>query len=691
MIQAAREMELKLDSKLGLCYAKLDLGAYYDHDGLHIWKGHFDKLSAEYPEEREELQYLKDGFAYWADRQKDWEKTPEQIANRKEEYMWAGGVGGHANPDHADICRFGTDALREKIEKYRAENPGKDDFYDACSMSMDAIDIFGERYREKALEMLESETDPEVAERLGKIADTFDHAPKAPCRDFAEAVIVFVLVFDFDGQDSPGHFDQFMYEFWQVTPADLRLRYLDSIWEYFHNVRAWNLTICGSDENWNDLTNDLSYAILDVAKRKKYHTPNLTVRLHRNSPKKLIHAVYESLATGCGLPGIYNDEAVIPALVDRLGIPPQDAHMYVLNGCNQIDIQGKSHMGLEDGQFAVAKAIEFTIHNGRSNRTGAELGLKTGDPSAFDSYEEFYGAFIKQVDYIIDMITDMSNRAQRVHGKVFPAPLRSVLIDGCLERGLEYKDGGPIYGNGQILVQAFAETVDSLVAVRRFVYEEKRFTMAELADALEKNFEGYDELYHILKKNDQRFGNDIPEVDAVAGELMDHINRRLLTVPTYRGGHFSGGCSPFVDAPTCGAALGALPSGLKKEETTIADSIGATPGCDVNGPTALLNSCLAFDHTLPCSGFILNLKFDKALFNTPAGESNFYALLGSYFERGGQMITVTAVSPEELLEAQTDPDNHRDLIVRVGGYSDLFVNLGKELQDNVIARTVYGV
>ncbi|MBR6558921.1 MAG: hypothetical protein IKT70_07915 [Clostridia bacterium] len=689
MVQAAKDMDLKIDTGLGLCYAKIDLGAHYDHDGLGIWERLFDNLIKEYPEEREDLLYIKENFGDWVDRQKVWTPSPEQLANRKEGYMWSGGVGGHANPDHADVCHFGTDALREKIEKYRALNPGKDDFYDACSMSMDALDILGERYREMALEMLKDETDPDIKSRLRKIADTFNHAPKAPCRDFAEAVIVFTLVFDFDGQDSPGWFDQYMYDFWKVTDSDLRLKYLDSIWEYFHNVRAWNLTVSGSDENWNDLTNDLTYAVLEVTKQKKYHTPNLTVRTHRNSPKALITAIYETLATGCGLPAVYNDEVVVVAL-ERLGIPSHDAHMYVMNGCNQIDIQGKSHMGLEDGQFTVAKAIEFVLHNGRSNRTGAELGLKTGDATKFENFEQFYEAFIKQVDYIIDLVTDMSNIAQESYGTTFPAPFRSVLIDGCLEKGLEYKNRGPIYGHGQILVNAFAEAVDSLVAVKRFVYDEKRFSMAELISALENDFEGYDDIYRILKNNDQRFGNDIKAVDSIAGELMDHINSRLLTIPTFRGGYFSGGCSPFVDAPTCGKALGALPNGLKKSERLIADSIGATPGCDVNGPTALINSCLAFDHTLPGSGFILNIKFDRAIFNSAAGEAAFTSLLKSYFERNGQMITVTVVSAEELKDAQINPDNHKDLIVRVGGYSDLFINLDEHLQENVIARTVYG-
>jgi len=481
-----------------------------------------------------------------------------------------------------------------------------------------------------------------------------------------------------------------MYDFWKVTDSDTRLKYLDSIWEYFHDTRAWNLCISGSDENWNDLTNDLSYAILNIVKEKKYQAPNLTMRCHRNTPAKLYEAAYETLATGCGLPGLYNDEVVVPAL-ENLGIPSCDAHMYVMNGCNQIDIQGKSHMGLEDGQFAIAKAVEFALHNGRSNRTGAELGLKTGDPTEFKTFDEFYAAVLRQVDNMIDILADIANTAQEAHSKYLPGPLRSVLIDGCLEKGLEYKNGGPLYGHGQILVQAFAETADSLANIKKYIYEDKKYTMAELVDALEKDFEGYDEMYHTLKNSELKFGNDIEYVDSIGADIMDHINNYLTTIKTFRGGYYSGGCSPFVGAPEFGASLGALPNGLKKKEVLIADSIGATPGCDVNGPTALLNSCLKFNHALPGSGFILNLKFDRSIFNSETGKNAFISLWKNYFSRRGQMITATVVSAEELLDAQANPDAHRDLIVRVGGYCDYFVNISKDLQDNVIARTVLNV
>ena len=684
-VQQAKEGNIKINMRTGLCTIDND-SVLFNYTGLWC----FDELKDEFkdhPEDKEDLDIIAKEIEPWTQKH-NLSRYLNDLESRNycEGHITGGYWEGHAVPDFVDVCRYGTDYLREKIEANRALNPGKDDFYDSCILSMDVFDILGERYSNLAKEYLKNRTDPEEVEKLNTIIRTFDHAPQRPCRDFAEAVIVLVMVLCVDGNDSPGYFDQYMYDFWKVTDSDIRRKYLDAIWEYFHETRIWNLTIAGSDENWNDMSNDLTYAILDIVTEKKYQTPNLTARLHRNSPKKLIEAIYRSLATGCGLPGIYNDEAVCVAL-ERLGIPPVDSHRYVMNGCNQIDIQGKSHMGLEDGEVIMAKAVEFTLFNGVSGKTGNKLGLETGDPTTFESFDEFYDAFTKQMDYMINVIVGICNAAQKEQADNIPGPLRSVLIEGCLEKGLEYKNRGPIYGHGQILIQAFAETVDSLANIKKYVYDDKRYTMAEVVDAMNKDYVGYDEMYHTFKNSEMKFGNDIEYVDSIARDVMDHFNSELLKKPTYRGGFYSSGCSPFVNAPGAGRKLGTLPNGLKTDECLIADSIGATPGCDTHGPTALLNSCLSFDQTLPGSGFILNLKFDRAIFNSSEGEEVFESLLKSYFDRKGQMVTATVVSREELLDAQIHPEDHRDLIVRVGGYCDYFVNINKSLQENVIART----
>ncbi|MBE6750756.1 MAG: hypothetical protein E7560_06300 [Ruminococcaceae bacterium] len=691
LINCAKELPLNIDLNNGMPEFNISSQAFSFSFGNSVTcnSGLLNEIIDKTPEEKDELLLIKEKmWPYLKHETELWDCfTKRQSEHEKAMDIWAGYWMGHCVPKYADIAIHGTDGYRAKVEKYRKINPGKDDFYDSINLLMDAIDIFGERFYHLADEMLKTETEEKHIEILETIKHTFSHAPKKPCKDFAEAVIVFFMMFQIDGCDSPGHFDQYMYDFWKVTDQTQAKKYLRYLWDAFFKLgNIMNLCISGSDENWNDISNDLTYAILEVTAETAYNTPNLTMRCHRNTPDKLLQAAHKSIGTGCGLPVLYNDEAVCPAL-ESLGIPSADAHRYVMNGCNQIDIQGKSHMGLEDGEVCLAKSIEYTLFNGYSPYMKKELALKTGDPTEFKTYDEFYAAVIKQIDYLIDTATSKSNSAQKLFAKEAPNPFRSAFIEGCIEKGLDYKQGGPLYGHGQILAEAIAETVDSLAVIKKYVYEEKRFTMAELVDALSKDFEGYEDLYHFLKNNDLKFGNDIDYVDEIAKGVVDHYNSYLKTIPTYRGGYFTGGCSPFNRSARYAKTIGALPNGKKKDDYVIGDSIGCTPGKDVNGPTALMNSCLKFDHTLPASGFILNLKFDKEMFNTDAGKDGFAAICRSYFGQKGQQLTITVVSLEDLLDAKVNPQNHQNLIVRIGGYSARFIDLTPELQDNVIART----
>ena len=687
-LQAAKDCPVRIDPKTGLCNARMDCAISFSYgSGVDLSNSGLKKLMNDNPEHKEELEYIKEKMRpYVVSNCFDGAFNEKQERAQKEGHVWGGGWMGHSVPDHAKIIRFGTEWFRKRIVNYRDINKGKDDFYDALEMMIDSLEIIGERLHRLADEMLATATDPLERENLEIVKKTFDHAPKKPCDNFAEAAIIFILLFDYDGVDSPGWFDQYMFEFWNRTEPALRQRYLEAVWEFFYETRTWNLCISGSDENWNDLTNDLTYAILDLVKTHKYETPNLTMRCHRNTPEKLMRAAYEAIASGTGLPALYNDEAVCPAL-EKLGIPPHHSHMYVMNGCNQIDIQGKSHMGLEDGEVVLSKAVEFTLYNGFSGMTGEEIGPRTGDPRDFKTFDEFYAAFICQLEDAVDMAADLSNICQELYSRVAQNPFRSLLTEGCIEKGREFKNGGPLYGEGQILAEGIADAADSLAAIKKYVYEDKLFTMDELITALENNFEGYDDMYHFLKNSELKFGNDIDYVDSIAADMVDHFNKYLMTKSTFRGGHFSGGCSPFTRAPEYGSITAALPNGKKKGELILADSIGATPGCDKNGPTALLNSCLKYDHTLPGSGFILNVKFDRDLFCTESGEESFLALAKTYLDGKGQMLAVSVVSEADLIDAQEHPEKHGNLIVRVGGYSSRFVELSKELQDNVIART----
>lgn len=601
---------------------------------------------------------------------------------------WGGTWGGHAVPSLIDFASLGTNGIREKINKYAALNPDKADFYEGLLLTLDAIDVLSGRFLAAARQRYEESEDPVFKKKLKRTVSAFEKCPLAPAETFDEAAVIYVMIASLDGVDSPGHFDQYMYQFWKNTDYTVAREALEDIWQFFYDTRTWNLCISGSDENWNDLTNELTYEILDVAAKFGYNTPNITMRCHRNTPEKLLFAAAETIATGIGMPVLYNDEAVCPAL-EALGIPPEDSHRYVMNGCNQIDIQGKSHMGLEDGEVNLGMAVEYAIFNGVNQKTKKQVGLSTGEAETLDTYEKFYNAVYLQIIHLADSVCSMANKAQRAYAEHTANPIRSMTIKGCIEKGLDYKNHGPLYGNGQILWEGVPDAIDSLANIKKYVYEKKKYTLEEVRTALCANFEGYREMYLTFKNSGLNFGNDIEYVDEIGAKLINGINRYLTTKSTFRGGIYSGGCSPFNRAANNGGAVGALPNGKKADEALYGDSIGATPGRDTNGPTALLSSCLSFDHTLAGSGFILNLKFDKTLFKTEKGLESFVALVKTYFKNKGQQITATVVSREDLIAARAEPEKYKNLIVRVGGFSEYFVNLTPELQENVIARTDY--
>ena len=615
--------------------------------------------------------------------------TPEEDGYIRTRSLWGGGWGGHSNPDYGLLLKLGTNGLREKIAVCRKDHPEASEWYDASVLVLDGIDLLADRYRELALSLME--TAPDNKEVYSRIANALAIVPKNPACDFMTACQSFYLVFSFDGIDSPGAFDQYMIDYYRMTEKEEARRILEDLWNMFQRTRAWNLCISGSDENWNDLTNELSYEILDVAAKYKFNTPNITMRCHRNTPKELLKKAAEVIATGIGMPALYNDEVVCPAL-EALGIPTCDSHLYAMNGCNQFDIQGKSHMGLEDGEVCLLKCLEYALFDGKCLLCDDYIGLRTGDASTFTTFDQVMDAYKKQVEKATEITIGLANRSQKVYSEHAPNPLRSCLIQGCLEKGKDYKSGGPIYNHGQILTEGLADTADSLAAIKHFVFDTKEYDMATLLAALKADFVGYEEMQAKLRSYNQKFGNDEAECDNIAVEIHEHFFKELMKYRTFRdseNGIYGGGLSTFMRAPGYGINCGASANGRKARDGNIADSIGPTPGMDKNGPTAVLKSTLNFDQKLAKSGFVLQLKFDKKVFASPAGQEAFLSLVDTYFSNGGQQLSINVLSAEDLIEAQKHPENFPNLVVRVGGYSDLFRNLGTELQNNIIARTLH--
>ncbi|MBO5934227.1 MAG: hypothetical protein J6Q94_01925 [Clostridia bacterium] len=692
LLHAAKNLRIKFSRRLlpeTNFEAEYGTSGYSPSEGFWFSEDNIIKLAEKFPEHSQTL-------SYWLQELKIFRSSSQLLNCKTTETLnisgahWGGGWGGHSNPDYGRIINFGTDNIRRIIEANREKYPTEAWFYNSCAHTLDALDIFGERYREAALINAAACENADDKSFYLRMAEAFATVPKNPAYDFMSAMCSFMLIFALDGSDSPGRFDQYMYSAYLKTENKAEVTdLLDRLWDYFHDHRSWNLCISGSDENYNDETNELTYEILAMVRKKCYQTPNLTCRIHRNTPDKLWNEIADTLAAGTGLPALYNDDVVCTAL-EKIGIPPADSHDYCMNGCNQIDILGKSHMGLEDGEVIFTKCLEFTLHNGTDAMTGEKISAETGNPETFATYERFEKAFVQQLEYITYNACHSANTYQQLRGIYEPHPLRSCLIEGCLEKGRDYRNGGPLYNHGQILAEGIADTGDSLYAVKKLVYDEKKYTMKELIDALNADFEGYEQLHHDFR-NCEKFGNDIEETDRITARILNHFLTFLKRNNTYRGGIFTGGCSTFNRAAGYGQKTAALPNGKSKGEPLLADSIAATPGRDTNGPTAQMKSVLRFNHTDACSGFVFQNKFEKKLFGSAKGKASFISLAKAYFANGGQQYTVTVVSPDDLIDAKEHPENHRNLIVRVGGYSDYFVSLSDELQNNIIERTFLGI
>ena len=684
----AEEAEIRIDPAERFVAPVGVMGSYgvnYGRaEGISLNVRNRDAEIARYPAQAGEIRKMFDFFfPYETVRIISKFRTPEQEKMEINKCCWAAG-GGHSNPDYEMILRIGTNGIREKIKTFRAVHTDKGDFYDALETTLDALELLAARYGALAEEMLAT-AEGEDRETLSRLAETFRRIPQQPPRNFFEACEMFWFTFAFLDIDSPGLFDYALGPYYENDDPDDRWACLERLWELFRKTRTWNLCVGRSDEFGVYHTCRLTYDVLKMAREKRYDTPNLTLRLNKNAPEEIWRAAAQTLATGIGMPAIYNDECVCTAL-EALGIPASDAHLYCMNGCNQIDIFGKSHMGLEDGEISVAKALEFALFNGVDRFSGEKLGADTGDAAAYQSFEELMAAYKKQIEFMADYIVTTSNAAQQVFAERAPNPYKSLIVQGCIEKGLDYKARGPIYGHGQVLTEGLPDTADSLAAVKHWVFDTKKYTMAQLVDALDKNFEGYEDLWHDFSSY-HKFGNDIEDVDAIYAEITDHIYRYFQTKPTWRGGVFGVGCSTFDRAANYGAHLGALPNGKKKGDKLLADSIGATPGCDKLGPTALLSSVLCANQYLATSGNVMQLKFSRAQFGAQTGMEAFIALAKAYFAGGGQTLQVNVVSREELLDAADHPERHQNLIVRVGGFSQYFVKLPPDLQQNIIART----
>jgi trans-4-hydroxy-L-proline dehydratase len=583
----------------------------------------------------------------------------------------------------------------------------------AMSICADAVIRFAERHAESALELAERESDPQRHEELERIADVCSHVPKHAPRDFWEALQCYWFVHlgvitELNTWDSfsPGRLDQNLYLFYKqgledgtLTPEKAK-ELLECLWVKFNNHPAppkvgvtaaesgtYNdfaaIDLGGLRVDGSDGVNELTFLILDVIDEMRLIQPSSNVQLSKKSPDSVLKRACEIVRQGWGQPSIFNADLVVEQLV-RQGKSIEDARTGGTSGCVETGCFGKEAYILT-GYFNLAKILEVSLYNGLDHRTGKNVGLQTGDPACFESFEDLFGAFRKQLKHFVDIKVKGNNIIERMYADHMPAPFLSTLIDDCVKRGKDYNDGGARYNSSYIMGVGIGTLADSLAAIKYHVYDKKELPITTLLQALKDDFQGDEKLRLTLWNKTPKYGNDDDYADnllrASFDAFYDEINgRRNTRGGLHRVNYLSTTCHLYF-----GAVTGATPDGRRAGEP-VSEGVSPVQGADLHGPTAVIKSVAKMDQ-VRTGGTLLNQKFTPMLLEGDHGIEDLSHLVRAYFKLGGHHIQFNVVTSETLRDAQTNPDKHRDLIVRVAGYSDYFCDLNKDLQDEIIART----
>ncbi len=583
----------------------------------------------------------------------------------------------------------------------------------AMDISAEAVILYADRYAD-ALDQLASDEKNEARRReLLEMASICRRVPAHAPRTFHEALQYYWFVHlgvitELNPWDSfnPGRLDQHLYPFYKreveagTLTEEKAKELLESFWIKFNNhpappkvgVTAAEsstytdfalINLGGVKEDGSDGVNDLSYLILDVIDEMRLVQPSSMIQVSKKNPDRFIKRAIEIIRTGFGQPSVFNTDEIIQELV-RQGKTIEDARNGGASGCVETGAFGTESYILT-GYFNLVKIFELTLHNGVDPRTGKEIGIRTGDPTSFDTFDQLLESFKRQESYFADVKIKGNNIIERLYADYLPVPFLSILIDDCIAKGIDYNAGGARYNTNYVQGVGLGSLTDILTSIKYNVFDEKRFTLNELLQALDANFERREKLRLDLIYHTPKYGNDDDYADEQAVEIFniyyDSINGR----PTTKGGVYRINMLPTTCHVYFGSVTMATSDGRKAYEP-LSEGISPVQGADTRGPTAVVKSAAKIDH-VKTGGTLLNQKFSPHLLDSEDGVNNLTSLIRSYFRLDGHHIQFNVVTAETLRDAQAHPEKYRDLIVRVAGYSDYFNDLGKDLQDEIIRRT----
>ncbi|MCF7886740.1 MAG: formate C-acetyltransferase/glycerol dehydratase family glycyl radical enzyme, partial [Candidatus Marinimicrobia bacterium] len=586
----------------------------------------------------------------------------------------------------------------------------------AMRIAANALMKFADRYADYADELAEKTKQDGRKSELRRIAKICRRVPRKKPENFWEALQYYWFVHlgvitEYNTWDSfnPGRLDQHLYPFYKKGLEDRTLtrkkakELLQAFWVKFNNQPAppkvgvtaeesntytdfCLINLGGVNPEGEDAVNELTYLILDVIQEMRILQPSSMIQVSKKNPDRFIKRALEIIKTGFGQPSVFNTDELIKELL-RQGKDIIDARNGGCSGCVETGAFGKESYILT-GYFNFAKILEITLNNGRDPETNKKIGLETGKPTGFDNFDQLLDAYKKQLHYFIDIKIKGNRLIERFWANYLPTPFLSLLIDDCIANGQDYNSGGARYNTSYIQGVGTGTVTDSLTALKYHVFDKMNIGMQEFLHALQSNFEGYDQFRKQLLEDTPKYGNDNDYADDILREIFVIFYNSVEGRKNTKGGRFRINLLPTTSHIYFGSKTGATPDG-RKSHLPLSEGISPVQGADRNGPTAVLKSAAKLDH-VRTGGTLLNQKFTPSFFESEKAINSIVNLIRAYFKMDGHHIQFNVVGAETLRKAQKNPENYKNLIVRVAGYSDYFVDLTEELQNEIIARTEQG-
>lgn len=620
---------------------------------------------------------------------------------------------GHVLPSYARLLSKGWSGLRAEAEK-SLSCCGSDDKKAAIEsfiIAIDACSMYIRRYRDEAERLLEAaeaksgdaagsnSSGSRIAE-LRRMRDALDHIAAEPAGSFYEAIQLVYLVHEMmycenvPSAVSLGRIDQYLYPFYAkdiekgVITQDEAADLIDAMWLKVSGYRKayQNLAVGGCGPDGKNACNELTRMCLDTAARLKVDQPSIAFRWPEDMDDEIWEAVLRLIREGMGFPAMMYDPCYMRALMDA-GVSEEDVWDYAFVGCVEPVVSGKENGYTELFRLNIPRILKLLLNKGKDIETGRVYCMKNiVDPEDIESYDQLEELFFDELRYWFEKMLRCLTHIQHLYAVKYPLPCISALTEDCIETGKDINNGGARYDHTGFNMCGVANAADALTAVKRVVFDGKAATLAEYTEAVNANFEGYDDLREYAVRRAEKFGNDSELPDMIAARIAELAADTAAGYPTYTGGTFRLGMYSVEDHSDLGMMTGATHDG-RKAGIALCNSSGAAQGMDVNGPTAMINSVTRFPMRRSGNGMVLDIKFTPAVIAGETGGKALRALIETYYRKGGMEIQVSAVSRETLLDAQKNPDLHGDLIVRVSGFSAYFTALNLVTQNEIIART----